>query len=37
MIRTDVGSDANLPQLCGRCAKLVETEYPAALTDGLTD
>lgn len=37
MIKTDIGSDPKLPQLCGRCAKLVEEEFPEALAEGLTD
>jgi isoleucyl-tRNA synthetase len=35
MIRTDIGADPKLPMLCGRCAKIVEDNYPEALTEGL--
>ncbi|WP_251717324.1 isoleucine--tRNA ligase [Lactobacillus agrestimuris] len=35
MIRTDIGVDPKLPQLCGRCAKIVEENYPEAVQEGL--
>lgn len=35
MIRTDIGSDPKLPMLCGRCAKIVEENYPEAVKEGL--
>lgn len=35
MIRTDVGVDPKLPMLCGRCAKIVEADYPEAAEEGL--
>ena len=37
MIRQDVGRDERLPQLCERCAKIVEADFPAALSEGLTE
>ncbi|MGG5358069.1 MULTISPECIES: isoleucine--tRNA ligase [unclassified Enterococcus] len=33
-IRKDVGSDENLPHLCGRCAHIVEEHYPEAVAEG---
>ncbi|MBP1045383.1 isoleucine--tRNA ligase [Enterococcus sp. BWM-S5] len=33
-VRTDVGSDEKLPTLCGRCAKIVEENYPEAVAEG---
>lgn len=35
MIRTDIGADPKLPMLCGRCAKIVEDDYPQAVEEGL--
>lgn len=35
MIRTDIGVDPKLPMLCGRCAKIVEDNYPEAVQEGL--
>ncbi|WP_297950445.1 isoleucine--tRNA ligase [uncultured Lactobacillus sp.] len=35
MIRTDIGVDSKLPMLCGRCAKIVEADYPEAAEEGL--
>ncbi|KAA8790653.1 isoleucine--tRNA ligase [Lactobacillus crispatus] len=35
MIRTDIGVDPKLPMLCGRCAKIVEADYPEAAEEGL--
>ena len=35
MIRTDIGEDPKLPMLCGRCAEIVEANYPEALEEGL--
>ena len=35
MIRTDLGEDKDLPQLCGRCAKIVRENFPEALEEGL--
>lgn len=37
MIRTDIGEDPKLPKLCGRCAKIVEADYPEAIQEGLED
>ena len=37
MIRTDIGEDPKLPKLCGRCAKIVEADYPEAVQEGLED
>lgn len=37
MIRTDIGEDPKLPKLCGRCAKIVESDYPEAVQEGLED
>ncbi|WP_423253627.1 isoleucine--tRNA ligase [Melissococcus plutonius] len=34
-VRKDLGIDAKLPQLCGRCAKIVEENYPKAIKEGL--
>ncbi|MPN14463.1 Isoleucine--tRNA ligase [bioreactor metagenome] len=33
-IRKDVGVDEKLPHLCGRCAKIVEENYPEAVAEG---
>ncbi|PEG91531.1 MULTISPECIES: isoleucine--tRNA ligase [unclassified Lactobacillus] len=33
MIRTDIGVDPKLPMLCGRCAKIVEADYPEAVQE----
>lgn len=35
MIRTDIGVDPKLPMLCGRCAEIVEEDYPEAVQEGL--
>ena len=35
MIRTDIGADSKLPVLCGRCAEIVEANYPEAVQEGL--
>ncbi|PLT11708.1 isoleucine--tRNA ligase [Lactobacillus crispatus] len=35
MIRTDIGVDPKFPMLCGRCAKIVEADYPEAAEEGL--
>lgn len=35
MTKTDVGSDSELPNLCARCAKIVRTNYPEAVAEGL--
>ncbi|RVU70297.1 isoleucine--tRNA ligase [Lactobacillus xujianguonis] len=35
MIRTDIGVDPKLPMLCGRCAEIVEANYPEAVEEGL--
>lgn len=35
MIKEDVGSDEQLPQLCASCAKLVRENYPEAVAEGL--
>ena len=37
MIRTDIGEDPKLPKLCGRCAKIVEADYPEAVQEGLEE
>lgn len=36
MIKEDVGSDAQLPMLCARCAKIVSDNYPEAVQERLT-
>jgi len=33
-IRKDVGVDEKLPHLCGRCAHIVEENYPEAVAEG---
>ena len=33
-VKTDVGSDEKLPNLCKRCAEIVEKDYPEAVTEG---
>ena len=35
MIKTDIGSDADLPTLCASCAEIVRENYPEALVEGL--
>jgi isoleucyl-tRNA synthetase len=35
MIKQDVGSNSQLPQLCARCAKIVADNYPSAVQEGL--
>ena len=35
MIRTDIGADSKLLVLCGRCAEIVEANYPEAVQEGL--
>ncbi|WP_057744947.1 isoleucine--tRNA ligase [Liquorilactobacillus capillatus] len=37
MIKTDVGSDPDLPLLCASCAVLVKGNYPEALQEGLEE
>ena len=37
MIRTDIGEDPKLPELCGRCAKIVEEDFPEAAQEGLEE
>ena len=37
MIKTDVGSDQELPQLCAHCAAIVRKYYPEALKEDLED
>jgi len=34
-IKEDVGSHKDLPTLCNRCAEIVETNYPEAVTEGI--
>ena len=34
MYRSDVGVDAKLPEFCGRCAKIIETDFPEAVEEG---
>ena len=35
MIKTDIGSDADLSTLCASCAEIVRENYPEALAEGL--
>ncbi|WOX36026.1 isoleucine--tRNA ligase [Ligilactobacillus salivarius] len=35
MIKTDIGSDADLPTLCASCDEIVRENYPEALAEGL--
>ncbi|KRL63478.1 isoleucine--tRNA ligase [Lactobacillus psittaci] len=37
MTRKDVGADAKLPTLCGRCAEIVEANFPEEVKEGLED
>lgn len=37
MIRTDIGSDTDLPLLCGRCAAIVKEDHPEAVQEGLEE
>lgn len=37
MTRTDIGADPQLPTLCGRCAKIVEANYPEAVQAGFDE
>lgn len=37
MIRTDIGEDHDLPLLCGRCAKIVKSDYPETVQEGLEE
>ncbi|WP_129044831.1 isoleucine--tRNA ligase [Companilactobacillus metriopterae] len=34
MVKTDVGSDADYPEFCARCAKIVREEYPETISEG---
>lgn len=34
-VRNDIGTDEKLPHLCGRCAHVVEENYPEAVAEGL--
>ena len=34
MVRTDIGTDPKLPELCSRCAAIVEANYPEAAVNG---
>ena len=34
MIKTDIGTDPKLPELCARCAEIVEKDYPEAVQEG---
>ncbi|GGC98665.1 isoleucine--tRNA ligase [Enterococcus wangshanyuanii] len=36
-VRTDVGLDEKLPHLCGRCATIVEENYPEAVAEGFEE
>ncbi|MBO0446295.1 isoleucine--tRNA ligase [Enterococcus ureilyticus] len=36
-VRTDVGEDEKLPHLCGRCAAIVEENYPEAVAEGFEE
>lgn len=33
-VRTDVGEDSALPQVCGRCATIVRAQFPEAVAQG---
>ena len=35
MIKTDIGSDADLSTLCASCAEIIRENYPEALAEGL--
>ncbi|MCO6542789.1 MAG: isoleucine--tRNA ligase [Lactobacillus sp.] len=35
MTKEDVGTDAELPMLCARCAQIIRDNYPQALSEGL--
>ncbi|GAJ25324.1 isoleucyl-tRNA synthetase [Liquorilactobacillus sucicola DSM 21376 = JCM 15457] len=35
MIKKDIGTDKDFPQLCAKCAALVKEAYPEALSEGL--
>ena len=35
MTKEDVGQDADLPNLCVRCAQIIRNHYPEALSEGL--
>lgn len=37
LIRTDVGSDADYPQFCARCAKIVRDNFPETAKDGFDE
>ncbi|MGL6207034.1 MAG: isoleucine--tRNA ligase [Lactobacillus panisapium] len=37
MIRTDIGEDKDLPLICGRCAKIVKSDYPDIVQEGLEE
>lgn len=34
-VKEDVGSDEKLPTMCGRCAAIVEENYPEAVVEGI--
>lgn len=36
-VRVDVGDDEKLPLLCGRCAAIVEENYPEAVAEGFEE
>ncbi|TMT01900.1 isoleucine--tRNA ligase [Apilactobacillus kunkeei] len=37
LISTDVGSDADYPQFCARCAKIVRDNFPETATEGFEE
>lgn len=37
LIKTDVGSDADYPEFCARCAKIVRDEFPETATTGFEE
>ncbi|WEV37804.1 isoleucine--tRNA ligase [Lactobacillus sp. ESL0677] len=37
MIKTDIGSDTDLPLLCARCAAIVKEDHPEAVQEGLEE
>ncbi|MGM0123706.1 isoleucine-tRNA ligase [Enterococcus sp. AZ194] len=36
-VRKDIGTDEKLPHLCGRCAHIVEENYPDAVAEGFEE
>ena len=37
MIKTDVGADQELPQVCAHCAEIIRHDFPEAVEEGLED